>query len=135
MTEAILEAIKTDLEKVCPFEVRLSHSGNALPKDRPVIILSGESITSDIVQCEGIRTRYAVTAEISVKTCLPFRYGISELRRITAACIMPVMAKGRFSIAGFSESSAADSISEGVHISRIKFRIKGVYTAFTEENT
>ena len=35
----------------------------------------------------------------------------------------------------FSESSAADSISEGVHISRIKFRIKGVYTAFTEENT
>lgn len=135
MTETILEAIKAELEKVCPFEVRLSHSGNALPKDRPVIILSAESISSDMIQCEDQRTRYTLTAVISVKTYLPFRFGISELRRIAAAYIMPVMAKGRFSIAGFSESSIADRISEGVHISEIKFRIKGVYTAFTEENT
>lgn len=128
MIDAVLSRIKESLDKTCPFEVRLSHSGFPVSKDRPVIIIDVDSICTDKVQNEGNKKRFPLTADVTIKTYVPFKSGISELRRITAAYILPAVSNMGCCITGFSESRKNDKIPEGMHNLDIKLKIKGVYT-------
>lgn len=132
MIDAVLNKIKDTFNETCPFEIRFSHSRFSMPKDSPVIIIDIDSIRTDNAQNEGNKKRFPLTADIWIKTYVPFKYGVSELKRIAAAYIMPVMSGLDCCITGFSEGSKRDQIPEGMHNLNIKFRIKGVYTAYRE---
>lgn len=133
MTETILSKIKAAFEEICPYQIRILHERFPKTNGEPFIIVNIESINTEKMQAEDTRIRYPVSAVVSVKAVAPFRYGISELRRVAAAYILPVMNNISLGITGFSESSETDNISEGTHTLEIKFRIKGVYTAYFKE--
>ncbi len=135
MTEAVLSMVKSEFEKICPFEIRYSHSPLPVPHDRPVIIINADSINTEGVQNEGNKRRFPLTAEISVKAYVPFKYGISELRRIASSYILPVMSGMECCITGFSEGVESGSLPDGMHTLDVKFKIKGVYTVFREVNS
>jgi hypothetical protein len=132
MIDAVLNKIKESLDETCPFEIRFSHSYFPIPKNRPVIIIDVDNICTDNAQNEGNRKRFTLTADIWVRTYVPFKYGVSELRRIAAAYILPAMSGMECCITGFSEGNKRDKIPEGMHNLDIKFRIRGVYTAYME---
>ena len=132
MVDAVLSKIKDALEKTCPFEIRHSHSCFPIPKNKPFIIIDVDNICTNNAQNEGNRKRFPLTADIWIRTYVPFKYGVSELRRIAAAYILPVMSEMECCITGFSEGGKRDKIPEGMHNLDIKFRISGVYTAYKE---
>lgn len=132
MTEAILSNIKTALEEVCPFEVRLAHSNTPCKKGETFIIIAGEEISCEKIQNESCRTRYFADASVRITAAVPFKEETAELHRIAAAYILPVMTNFGACITGFSQGSEQDSIAGGVRKISIKFRVKGVYTVKRE---
>lgn len=133
MTNTILSKIESALKEACPYEIRTAHSCIQKPAGKRFVLIDLCSINTDMVQAEKNKIRYPLTAVVSVKIIVPFKYGISELRRIACTYVLPVMADMKFSIAGFTENSSVDKISEGVHTLEIKFNIKGVYTVSQKE--
>lgn len=133
MTNTILSKIESALKEVCPYEIRTAHSCLPKPAYKRFMLIDLCSINTHMVQAEKNKMRYPLTAVVSVKIIVPFKYGVSELRRIACTYVLPVMADMKFSIAGFTENSSIDKISEGVHTLEIKFNIKGVYTVSQKE--
>lgn len=132
MTEIFLGRIKDALMAVCPFEVRLAHCENTFC-GRNCIYIEENGISCEKIQNESAGTRYSVDACVSVTAAVPVKSEASDLSRIAAAYILPVMTGLGFCITGFSKSGVQDSIARGVHTIKLQFRIKGIYTIPAQE--
>ncbi|MBQ8515128.1 MAG: hypothetical protein IJ496_07005 [Ruminococcus sp.] len=137
MLRAILREMKERLQAECPFEVRYAHSSTPVPeRKKPFFLLDVKSIAAGEPVCEGEgRIRYPVTAVVSVTAAVPFGWDASEVQRILAAYVLPVMVRSGGSICGFSMGKTEDSRLLQRHTAEVSFRMKGIYTAVWEEES
>lgn len=133
MMRVYLQELKELIEDVCPYEVRLAHSGRPVPESSPFILLDVRSVTADLsAAANGSSMRYPVTAVISAAVYVPAERPSCEAARILAGFILPVTAGKGSSLCGMSQGCMKDDRGTGCHVLTAEFRIKGVYTIESE---
>lgn len=136
MLKAILQEMKARLQAECPFEVRYAHSRAPVPDgNKPFLLLDVKSLSAETPFAEGEgRIRYPMTASVSVTAAVPLPADASELQRILAAYVLPVMIRSGCSVSGFGCGEMTDDRLLKMHTAQVQFRLRGVYTVIWEED-
>lgn len=135
MLKAILQEMKSRLQKDCPYEVRYAHSRMPVPEQqKPFLLLDVTHAAADAPSAEGAgRLRYPVTAVISVKAVVPLQTDSAEMQRIAAAYVLPAMIRSGCTVTDITMDSQSDNRLLKRHVMEIQFRLKGVYTMVWED--